>query len=122
MTDYCCYSGHELNQEKERANSLLQGPAIERKATLFKILGDLNRLKIIEILMNYDKLCVIEIAKLIDVSVATTSHHLITLKNHQIIKSEKEGKHVIYSLNNPLIIDLVQLAKQIDISVDACSK
>lgn len=120
MPEYCCYSGHELNQEKKRAADLLQTSMIESKAALFKILGDCNRLKIIELLMNYDKLCVFEIAKLIDVSIATTSHHLITLKNYQIIHSHKEGKHVIYSLNNPLITDLIELANRVDIPLNGC--
>ncbi|MBG9980783.1 helix-turn-helix transcriptional regulator [Facklamia sp. DSM 111018] len=116
MSEYACLDNQELELERDKIRQLFQPEILERKATIFKILGDLNRVKIVELLMNYDKLCVYEISQFIGASVATTSHHLITLKNHHIINSEKEGKHVIYSMSDEIIGELVQIANGLNIS------
>ncbi len=71
------------------------------QAALFKVLGDLQPVKIMHVLTVYEHLCVYEKFRVLsDATVATTSHHLITLRKHGIIRSEKEGKHVIYSLGS----------------------
>lgn len=115
MADYECLTDHEIDQEMDKVQDLLEAANLERKATVFKVLGDMNRVKIVEVLMNYDRLCVYEISRFIDASVATTSHHLITLRKNSIIKSEKEGKHVIYSLEDNEISDLVNSASHLNI-------
>jgi len=115
MADYECLTDHEIDQEMDKVQDLLEAANLERKATVFKVLGDMNRVKIVEVLMNYDRLCVYEISRFIDASVATTSHHLITLRKNSIIKSEKEGKHVIYSLEDNEISDLVNTASHLNI-------
>ena len=116
MSEYACLDNQELELERDKIRKLFQSEILERKATIFKILGDLNRVKIVELLMNYDKLCVYEISQFIGASVATTSHHLITLKNHRIINSEKEGKHVIYSMSDEVIGELVQIANGLNLA------
>ena len=115
MAGYECLTDHEIDQEMNKVQDLLEAANLERKATVFKVLGDLNRVKIVEVLMNYDRLCVYEISRFIDASVATTSHHLITLRKNSIIKSEKEGKRVIYSLEDNEISNLVNTASHLNI-------
>ena len=115
MAAYECLNDHEIEQEMDKVNEILNAANLERKATVFKVLGDLNRVKIVEVLMNYDRLCVYEISRFIDASVATTSHHLITLRKNSIIKSDKEGKRVIYSLEDNEISDLVNTASHLNI-------
>lgn len=116
MTEYSCLNEKQIQEEKDKITEILNPSVIERKATIFKLLGDVNRVKIVELLMNYDKLCVYEISRFIGASVATTSHHLITLKNYQIIDSDKEGKHVLYYMNDQNISELVQIADGLHIS------
>ncbi|HJF16686.1 MULTISPECIES: ArsR/SmtB family transcription factor [Globicatella] len=108
MKEYICMADVEIEREKKKLSNFVDEATLEHKATIFKILGDLNRVKIVEILSHYPQLCVNEIAQFIDASVATTSHHLITLKNNGIIKSVKEGKHVIYMLDTDYVTSLFE--------------
>lgn len=113
MTCYQCLSDQEIEQEKPKVDQILNHDNLELKASFFKVLGDLNRIKIIELLKQYDQLCVYEIAAFIEASVATTSHHLITLKNHNLIKSHKIGKRVIYSMNCEKFGQFIDLADKL---------
>lgn len=64
-----------------------------------KILSDRNRAKIIYHLRKRKKANVKEINSLFRLSQPTISHHLKILKKLGILKSEKFGKEVYYSLN-----------------------
>ena len=44
---------------------------------------------------------------------STVSQQLMVLRNKNIVVGTKNGNRVIYSLRDPLIIDLLQVAKQI---------
>lgn len=111
MGDYQCLDNETIEKEKNKVNHLLDEQVLEHKASIFKILGDLNRVKIVELLSHYPQLCVNEISQFIGATVATTSHHLITLKNVGIIKSVKEGKHVIYMLDANYVTNLFDTAE-----------
>lgn len=110
MGEYQCMDDAVIEKEKDKVNQLLDESVLEHKAAIFKILGDLNRVKIVELLSHYPQLCVNEISQFIDATVATTSHHLITLKNTGIIKSVKEGKRVIYMLDADSVTNLFDIA------------
>lgn len=66
-------------------------------ADLFKVFGDTTRIKILYALMG-SSLCVADIAELIDVSQSAVSHQLRTLKQARLVKFQRDGKNVIYSL------------------------
>lgn len=113
MTQYECMNDTAIEQELDKVNDIIESELIETKANIFKILGDLNRIKIVELLAHYNKLCVYEISQFIDASVATTSHHLITLRKSGVITSEKHGKRVVYALDNQDVLNLLEVAKNI---------
>lgn len=69
-------------------------------ARKFKTVGDPNRLKILCLIFNGDKMCVSEIAKELGLSVAITSHHLQSLSETGLLKRGREGKNICYLLNN----------------------
>jgi DNA-binding transcriptional ArsR family regulator len=77
---------------------------IERKAKVFALLSDPNRLKILQFLIKKKSANVSDIAKVIQMSVACTSHHLQLLKDNQILEAKREGINIFYSLAaDPLI-------------------
>ena len=55
------------------------------------------------------KLCVSDLAKLLNATIATTSHHLQILKKNNLVQSERDGKQVFYYINNPRIIHFVNV-------------
>ncbi|MBD3950048.1 helix-turn-helix transcriptional regulator [Tuanshanicoccus lijuaniae] len=106
MVEYYGLESSELDKAKAEMEGVLNSQALVNRVNFFKMFGDSNRMKIIELLSKYPQLCVNEISTIIDATIATTSHHLISLKKQGIIQSVKEGKYVIYQLDNQLVDEL----------------
>lgn len=68
-------------------------------ADLFKVFGDTTRIKILYALMGQE-LCVAHIAELIGATQSAVSHQLRTLKQARLVKFQRDGKNVIYSLSD----------------------
>lgn len=68
-------------------------------ANVFKIFGDQTRLKIIMSLFDQE-LCVHDIAKVAKVSQSAVSHQLRNLREAKLVKFRREGKEVIYQLDD----------------------
>lgn len=68
-------------------------------ADLFKVFGDTTRIKILYALMGQE-LCVAALAELIGATQSAVSHQLRTLKQARLVKFQRDGKNVIYSLSD----------------------
>jgi len=79
---------------------------LEFKARLFKVVGDPNRLKILEILRAGDR-CQCEIIPLIGQSQPTVSRHLRLLEESGLIVSSKEGTKIFYTTVDPHIYTMI---------------
>ncbi len=66
-------------------------------SSIFSIMGDTTRLKILWLLCHCEE-CVINIAAAMEMSSPAVSHHLRVLKQTGLITSRKEGKEVYYAL------------------------
>lgn len=86
-------------------NSLLDVEKITRLSETFKALSDPTRLNIIYILSE-NSLCVCDIAQVLDMTQSAISHHLRILRNLELVKFRKEGKMVIYSLDDDHVLQL----------------
>lgn len=76
-----------------------------------KALSDHGRLRILK-LLEIKKMCVCEITELIGLATSTISSHLNLLKTAGLIKDEKEGKWINYSMvenPDPFASDLWQV-------------
>ena len=69
---------------------------------LFKTLGDQNRLRIINILMN-NKLCVCEVEVILQTTQSNVSRHLSRLRNEDIITYEKKAQWIYYSVSRSFV-------------------
>ena len=72
---------------------------------IFKVLADPTRLKIIYVLSK-GALCVCDIAQTLNMTQSAISHHLRLLRNLRLVKFRKEGKQVIYSLDDDHVLQL----------------
>lgn len=70
---------------------------------IFKVLGDVNRLRILNLLFNTDELCVCEIEVILDMTQSNVSRNLGRLKNVGLVNSTKEAQWVIYKLDSDFI-------------------
>ncbi len=75
---------------------------------LFKILGDLTRIKIIWTLDN-NEMCVCDIANVLNMTKSSISHQLAILKNAGIVRYRRSGKEVYYTLDDEHINKLYEI-------------
>ena len=73
---------------------------------VFKALSDANRRKIIDLLKKKE-MTAGEIAQHFNVSKPTISEHLKTLKNADLIQSERNGQFITYFLNTSVLEDFL---------------
>lgn len=66
-------------------------------AELFKIFGDSTRIKILYVLSE-SEMCVCDIAQLLGMTQSAISHQLRSLKQCRLVKAQRDGKTVFYSL------------------------
>lgn len=71
----------------------------KRWVNIFKALGNINRIKIIEMLFDSKSMNVTDIAEKIKISIKSTSRHLMILRNLELLESDGRNGHVFYSLN-----------------------
>lgn len=82
---------------------------------ILKALSDKNRFRIVMILKKRN-MCVCELFDILNISAGTLSTHLNILKNAEIIKQEKDGRWIEYSLSeNKIIIDLINYIENITV-------
>ncbi len=76
-------------------------------AEIFKIFGDLTRVKILWALSSAE-MCGCDIAALLNTSTSAVSHQLRILRSAKLAKPRKEGKVVYYSLCDDHVRQLFQ--------------
>ena len=86
---------------------------------LFSLAGNEVRLKILFLLKEEEKLCPCDIADILGMTVPAISQHLRKMKDGNIIKSERKGQTIFYSLRSdhlkilsPLFNRITQSIKQ----------
>ena len=82
---------------------------IEDMASLFKILGDTTRTKILAVLEK-GELNVTDISNLVGLNISAISHQLRILRQAKLIKPRKVGKEVRYSLDDDHISSIFNCA------------
>ena len=92
-------SGDSLSEHACVAEPMPDEELLYELADLFKVFGDTTRIKILYSLMGND-LCVADIAELVGASQSAVSHQLRTLKQARLVKFQRDGKNVIYSLSD----------------------
>lgn len=75
-------------------------------ANFFSIFADPTRLKIISAL-SISPMCVTDIASALNINQTTLSHQLKLLRDAKIVKYERQGKILFYSIFNSLVNQLL---------------
>ena len=88
-------------------NNMLQDEEIFDLAEFFKVFGDSTRIKIINALMVRE-LCVCDIADITNSTPSAISHQLRVLKQAKLVKYRKDGKSVIYSLDDEHVREIFE--------------
>jgi len=80
--------------------------SIEALARTFDALGDVTRMRIVAAL-SLGPLCVGDLAELLDTSMSAVSHQLRLLRATGVIRSERQGRHVLNLLDDDHIIAMI---------------
>lgn len=80
---------------------------VERLASTLSVLGESARLSIVVYLMDKPA-SVGEITEFLGMSQPAISHHLRLLKDARILRAEKKGKQVYYSLNDNHVKNIIE--------------
>jgi len=83
---------------------------LKRASTLFALLADHQRLKILLALKAANELCVGEVARVLGVSLSVASHHLRKLRDLGVLEDRSSGKLTYYSLRERLLAELAVTA------------
>ncbi len=83
---------------------------IDSVSSHLEVMGNPTRLKIMYYLST-NELGVLELSELLNMSMPAISHHLRILKDKNIVTRRHEGKNVYYKMEDPCLIQVLDLAK-----------
>ena len=75
-------------------------------AELFKVFGDSTRIRILYFLYEKES-SVSEIAASLNMNTSAISHQLKILKTNKLIKNRRDGKTIIYSLDDDHVYNII---------------
>lgn len=108
MDDTCQVNQVHPDKQERIKNSLPKDEDMKDLANFFFLFGDYTRVRILYALAQ-EEICVCDIAEIIDMSQSAVSHQLRLLKNHRLVKSERRGKMVFYSLDDHHIQEILDV-------------
>lgn len=91
----------------ELKSHLIDTPEANRLAEVFKALSDPTRLRIISLLLE-NEVCVHTLETALEMSQSAISHQLRHLRQLNLVRFRKEGRHVYYALDDEHVRDLLK--------------
>ena len=82
---------------KELTDEYLGSFDFERRSRLYSALGDKNRLNILQ-LLTFREMCVCELTAALNMTQPNLTYHVKKLENTGLLRHDKRGKWVYYSL------------------------
>ncbi len=82
-------------------------PLLPQRAEMYKLLGNVTRLKILRML-EQGELCVCDVAHVLGLTVAATSHQLKLLRDHGWLAMRNDGKMVYYRLQPERLLAVLE--------------
>jgi len=92
-----CFDHDKVNQVKKALSK--ETKRLPELADFYKLLGNTTRLKIL-LALAQGELCVCDIAHVLELSMAATSHQLKLLRDQGWLGMRNDGKMVYYRLNS----------------------
>lgn len=84
---------------------------LENAAAMLRAVAHPARMAIIEMLDFGRRLNVTELFEALGMEQAVMSHHLALLRDRNVLRQEREGKHVFYSLRHPRLVEIVRCVR-----------
>jgi ArsR family transcriptional regulator len=94
-----------------RSKVVADAPVFAVKAELFKTLGHPLRIRALEVLSHGEQ-SVGELAELTETDPAHLSQQLAVLRRASLVSTRREGTTVFYAIKDPLLIDVLEVARR----------
>jgi len=103
-----------LSEKEIQKNRKIFSETDKSMAAAFKVLSDVNRLRIFRILARQPKLSVSNIARILKISLPLASQHIKILAHANLLQKERDGKKVFPKLehDNPFVQAIVKTIQQ----------
>ena len=92
---------------------------MERIIEVFKALSDINRLQILE-MISCGEMCACDIIDGLNLSQSTISHHMKILQSAGLVRSEKRGKWMFYSISEEKADEICKTIKHLMSDKENC--
>jgi DNA-binding transcriptional ArsR family regulator len=106
--DDCRVRVIHLERVEQARRETLSEKELERLASIYKILGDPSRLKIVTALRNVE-MCVCDLAAFLGLTESAISHQLRRFKDLALVKSRRDGQVIYYSLDDEHVAELLNV-------------
>lgn len=87
-------------------------PIYKIKAEFFKTLGHPARIRVLEVLREGEH-SVSDLVPEVGLEASHLSQQLAVLRRANLVQTRKEGTSVVYSVSNPMIFELLDVARKI---------
>jgi DNA-binding transcriptional ArsR family regulator len=81
-------------------------------ATVFKVLADQSRCRLMAAIIEAGELCVCDLAATVDMSESNVSHHLRVLRANGLVRARRAGKMVFYAPDDAHIRVLLDITRE----------
>jgi ArsR family transcriptional regulator, lead/cadmium/zinc/bismuth-responsive transcriptional repressor len=100
-----CFDHDKVNKVKKALSK--EAKRLPELADFYKLLGNTTRLKIL-LALAPGELCVCDIAHVLELSMAATSHQLKLLRDQGWLGMRNDGKMVYYCLNSEELLEALK--------------
>jgi ArsR family transcriptional regulator, lead/cadmium/zinc/bismuth-responsive transcriptional repressor len=97
----------DIKNNKQAVKQAIPEIYLLRLSSIFKVLGDPTRLRIVSALQG-GEMCVCDLAAYLNLTESAISHQLRRLRELNLIKNRREGQILFYSLDDNHVADLLK--------------
>lgn len=103
----CCHEHHHHSEITSKlSKEMPSDDVINDVSELFKVFGDITRIKIMYALYK-SEMCVCDLAETLEMTQSAISHQLSILKRTKLVKARREGKSIFYSLADDHVTTII---------------
>ena len=106
--DDCQVRVIHLDRVERALRETVSGKELDRLSSIYKVLGDPSRLKIVMALRKVE-MCVCDLAAFLGLTESAISHQLRRFKDLALVKSRREGQVIYYSLDDEHVAGLIEI-------------
>lgn len=103
------YEPADLEAVQKAVGHMPASEKIDQLAEFYKVMADPTRLKLL-IALEHGELCASDLANVAGMSRSAVSHQLKALSQAHLVQKRKEGKSVLYALDDDHIYQVLNVA------------